>query len=57
MATDIAALAASEAWHDLKAPVKMVSPPHTPVPFAAPLEDLYIPNADAIVAAVKATLQ
>ncbi len=57
MATDIAALAASEAWHDLKAPVKMVSPPHTPVPFAAPLEDLYIPNAEKIVAAAKATLQ
>ncbi|MFO0997734.1 MAG: alpha-ketoacid dehydrogenase subunit beta [Alphaproteobacteria bacterium] len=54
MATDIAALAASEAWHDLKAPVKMVSPPHVPVPFAAPLEDLYIPNAEKIAEAARA---
>ena len=29
----------SEAFGDLKAPIKMVSPPHVPVPFARSLEE------------------
>ena len=53
MATDIAALAAQEAFGALKAPVKMVTAPHTPVPFAPELEDAYIPTAADIQAAVK----
>jgi len=32
--------------------VQMVTAPHTPVPFSPALEDLYLPNADKIVAAV-----
>ncbi|WP_321815832.1 MULTISPECIES: alpha-ketoacid dehydrogenase subunit beta [unclassified Paraburkholderia] len=54
MATDIAALVASKAFGDLKAPVRMVTAPHTPVPFAASLEDLYIPSADQIAEAARA---
>lgn len=57
MATDIAALAAQEAFGSLRAPVRMVSPPHVPVPFAAPLEDLYIPNVDKVAEAVRATVK
>ncbi len=57
MATDIAALAAQEAFGSLRAAVRMVSPPHVPVPFAAPLEDLYIPNADKVAEAVRATVK
>lgn len=57
MATDIAALAAQEAFGSLRAPVRMVSPPHVPVPFAAPLEDLYIPNADKVAEAVRAIVK
>lgn len=57
MATDIAALTAQEAFGALRAPVRMVSPPHVPVPFAAPLEDLYIPNADKVAEAVRATVK
>ena len=53
MATDIAALAAQQAFGSLKAPVKMVTAPHTPVPFAPELEDAYIPTAADIQAAVK----
>ena len=53
MATDIAALAAQEAFGSLKAPVKMVTAPHTPVPFAPELEDAFIPTAADITAAVK----
>ena len=53
LATDIAAQVVSEAFGDLRAPIKMVSPPHVPVPFAAPLEDAYIPSVQDIVNAAK----
>ncbi|WP_321876365.1 alpha-ketoacid dehydrogenase subunit beta [Paraburkholderia bannensis] len=53
IATDIAALVASKAFRDLKAPVGMVTAPHTPVPFAASLEDLYIPSAEQIAEAAR----
>jgi acetoin:2,6-dichlorophenolindophenol oxidoreductase subunit beta len=54
MATDISALVAQEAFAALKAPIKMVTPPHTPVPFSPTLEDLYIPTPEKIEAAVRA---
>jgi pyruvate dehydrogenase E1 component beta subunit len=53
IATDVAALAAQKAFHELKAPIELVTAPHTPVPFASVLEDLYIPSVDKIVAAVE----
>ncbi|MHB1732453.1 alpha-ketoacid dehydrogenase subunit beta [Ferrimicrobium acidiphilum] len=53
IATDISAQVVSEAFGDLKAPIKMVSPPHVPIPFAGPLEDLYIPSAQDVINAVK----
>ncbi|WP_109483946.1 alpha-ketoacid dehydrogenase subunit beta [Paraburkholderia sp. C35] len=55
VATDIAALAAQKAFHSLKAPVEIVTAPHTPAPFSGVLEELYIPSADKIAAAVKQT--
>ncbi len=55
MATDIAALIAQKAFGDLEAPVEMVTAPHTPVPFAPNLEDLYIPTPAKIEAAVRST--
>ena len=54
MAADIAALAAREAFGALRAPVRTVTAPHTPVPFADTLEDLYVPDAQKVVNAVKA---
>ena len=54
MASDVAALAASRALGYLDAPVQMITAPHTPVPFSPPLEDYYVPKADAIVEAVRA---
>ena len=57
MATDIAALAAQRAFKALKGPVEMVTPPHTPVPFAAELEDLYIPSPAKIEAAVRRVME
>ncbi len=53
MATDISALIGQNAFGALKAPVKMVTPPHTPVPFAPELEDAYIPSVAQIEAAVR----
>ena len=52
MATDIAAIAADKAFAALKAPIKRVTAPHTPVPFNSKLEDLYKPNSGRIAAAV-----
>jgi len=57
MATDISALAASRAFGALRAPVGMVTAPHTPVPFSAALEDQYIPDAQRIVNAVKSVTE
>ncbi|ANI60163.1 pyruvate/2-oxoglutarate/acetoin dehydrogenase E1 component [Pseudomonas sp. PvR086] len=52
MATDISALVAQKAFASLKAPIEMVTAPHTPVPFSDSLEDLYIPDAAKIENAV-----
>jgi len=53
MATDISAMVAQKAFDSLKAPIEMVTAPHTPVPFSDALEDMYIPNAAKIEAAVR----
>ena len=53
IATDISALVARQAFGALKAPIEMVTAPHTPVPFSDALEDLYIPDAQKVVNAVK----
>ena len=57
MATDISALVGQEAFDALRAPIRMVSPPHVPVPFAPNLEDLYLPNVEKVEAAVCAVMQ
>ena len=57
IATDIAAQVAQEAFDALKAPIRMVAPPHAPVPFSPTLEDLYIPSAAQIVDAVRRTMK
>jgi acetoin:2,6-dichlorophenolindophenol oxidoreductase subunit beta len=56
MATDISALVAEKAFASLKAPPLMVTPPHTPIPFARELESNYLPSPDKIEAAVRKTL-
>ena len=53
IATDISSLIAQKAFGHLKAPIEMVTAPHTPVPFADSLEDLYIPSPAKIQAAVR----
>jgi pyruvate dehydrogenase E1 component beta subunit len=56
MAADISALICQEAFDDLKAPIKMVTAPHCPVPFSPALEDLYVPGPAKIEAAVRAVM-
>lgn len=56
-ATDVAALVADKAFTHLRAPIQLVTAPHTPVPFAPNLEDAYIPNATQIIAAVLKVMQ
>ena len=56
IATDISALICEKSFSCLKGPIKMVSPPHTPVPFSATLEDLYLPSEDNIMKAAKELL-
>jgi pyruvate/2-oxoglutarate/acetoin dehydrogenase E1 component len=53
MARDIAARAADQAFEYLDAPIKTVTAPETPVPFAAVLEANYTPGAEHVVAAVR----
>ena len=53
LASDIAGLVAQEAFGALRAPIQQVTGPHTPVPFADSLEDLFIPDATRVTAAVK----
>lgn len=53
IATDISALLADRCFNDLKAPIKLVTAPHAPVPYAPNLEDAYIPTAAAVADAAK----
>jgi len=49
IATDISALVARKAFGSLRAPIEMVTAPHTPVPFLQRrLEDIYIPDAQRV---------
>ncbi len=55
VAADLAALVAEQAFAALRAPIRRVTAPHTPVPFAPSLEKLYIPSVASIAQAVRDT--
>lgn len=55
IATDISAQVC-QMFGKLKSGIRMVSPPHTPVPFSAPLEKAYLPNGKGIAETVRQTL-
>lgn len=57
IASDIAALVAEHGFDMLKAPIRRVTAPHTPVPFSPGLEDAYIPSLARIEAAVRLTME
>jgi pyruvate/2-oxoglutarate/acetoin dehydrogenase E1 component len=57
IAADISAQVAQRAFGSLKAQIEMVTAPHTPVPFAPVLEDLYVPSAGQVADAVRRTMK
>jgi pyruvate dehydrogenase E1 component beta subunit len=56
VATDIATLAATQAIEYMNGPVRLVTAPHTPVPFSPSLEDFYIPTPARVITAVQETM-
>ncbi|MFT4039478.1 MAG: alpha-ketoacid dehydrogenase subunit beta [Thermomicrobiales bacterium] len=52
-AADIAAMVADRGFDTLDAPIKMVTAPHTPVPFSPPMEAFYVPSPERIADAVR----
>jgi acetoin:2,6-dichlorophenolindophenol oxidoreductase subunit beta len=56
MAVDIAARVAEQAFSSLQVAPNLVTPPHSPVPFAPVLEDAYVPTAETIMDAVRTTV-
>lgn len=53
VASDIAGIVASKAFSSLKAPVDLVTAPHTPIPFARELERAYVPSPNDVEAGVR----
>ena len=52
-ATDIAALVADKGFDLLDAPIKLVTAPHTPVPFSPTLEAAYVPSPERIAETIR----
>jgi pyruvate dehydrogenase E1 component beta subunit len=52
-AADIAAIVAEEAFFWLNAPIKRVSAPDTPAPFAPVMEQFYVPSEERVIQAVR----
>jgi len=50
---EVGAIIAESAFDRLDGPILRVTAPDTPVPFSAPLEEAFLPNADRIAAAVE----
>jgi len=57
MGADIALLAAERGFGSLRAPVRTVTAPHSPVPFAPVLEQAYMPSEERIERAVRELLE
>jgi len=53
IACDVVALVSEQAFDELDAPPRVLTAPHTPVPFSPPLEDYYIPGVGKIISAAK----
>ncbi len=52
-ATDIAAMVADKGFDSLDAPIKLVTAPHTPVPFSPTLEAEYVPSPERIADTIR----
>ena len=56
LTADISAMAAEKAFHALKAPIRQVCAPHTPVPFSPELEAAYLPSEAHISDAIRSCM-
>ncbi len=56
LACDVAALVAEKGFDSLDAPVRLVTPPNTPVPFSPVMEKFYLPDAERVASAVKSLM-
>lgn len=56
MGAEIVALVAERGLRSLRAPVRRVTPPFTPVPFSPPMEKFWRPDAERVTAAVREVL-
>jgi pyruvate/2-oxoglutarate/acetoin dehydrogenase E1 component len=54
---EVAALAASECFYNLEAPIQRVASYDVPIPFAPVMEDYVVPSVERIIKAIRATLQ
>ncbi|MDN3455039.1 alpha-ketoacid dehydrogenase subunit beta [Rhodococcus sp. APC 3903] len=50
---DVAALIATKGFNYLKAPIELITPPHTPVPFSPTLETAWLPDVARIEESVR----
>jgi pyruvate/2-oxoglutarate/acetoin dehydrogenase E1 component len=57
MASDIISMVAEKGFKDLKAAPRMVTAPHTPVPYSQALESLYVPDANRVVSVAKKVME
>ena len=57
IAADLAAIVASRGFRSLRAPIQLVTAPHTPVPFARELERAYVPSPARIEQAIRQVLK
>src|SRR5262245_8830893 len=57
VASGLAAIMADEAFSSLRAPIKRVTIPHVPVPYAVPLENYVTPTPERIAETVRALVR
>jgi pyruvate/2-oxoglutarate/acetoin dehydrogenase E1 component len=56
LADHIAAVVGEEAFEYLDAPIRRVTPPDTPIPFSAALEDIYVPSEERITETIRGAM-
>jgi pyruvate dehydrogenase E1 component beta subunit len=57
VAADVSSIIVEKAFSDLKAPIKKVTPPHSPVPYAPNLEQAFLPSSHNVIDAVKEVIR
>jgi pyruvate dehydrogenase E1 component beta subunit len=57
MTSEISAMVAEKAFPHLKAPIKRVAVPNTPIPFAPVMEERVVPDEEQIIDAIRSVLE